>query len=96
MVRIRRAADVPLKVRIETRKLQDNGVEMEQNTFSPDHAPSVLGRRGVIGRTGLMSIFHKWLTNLQHRPESRPKYNENLRAEDGFVRASGRGFLRIY
>jgi hypothetical protein len=43
-----------------------------------------------------MSLLQKLLENWQHRPEMRPKYNENLRAEDGFVRLSGRGFLRIY
>jgi hypothetical protein len=43
-----------------------------------------------------MSLLQKLIASLQHRTESAPKYNENLRAEDGFVRPSQRGFLRIY
>jgi hypothetical protein len=43
-----------------------------------------------------MSLLQKLVASLQHRQESAPKYDENLRAEDGFVRPSGRAFLRIY
>ena len=43
-----------------------------------------------------MSLFQKLLATLQHRTENTAKYDENLRAEDGFVRPSQRGFLRIY
>jgi hypothetical protein len=42
-----------------------------------------------------MSLLQKLIASLQHRPENQPKYDENLRAEDGFVRSS-KGFLRIY
>ncbi|HEY4010449.1 MAG TPA: hypothetical protein VGM11_09890 [Acidobacteriaceae bacterium] len=43
-----------------------------------------------------MSILQKLIATLQHRTESAPKFDQNLRAEDGFVRPSQRGFLRIY
>lgn len=43
-----------------------------------------------------MAILQRLIASLQHRAESTPKYDENLRAEDGFVRPSGRGILRIY
>jgi hypothetical protein len=43
-----------------------------------------------------MSLFHKLIASLQQRAENAPKYDENLRAEDGFVRPSGRGVIRIY
>ena len=42
-----------------------------------------------------MSLLQKLIASLQHRTENRPKYDENLRAEDGFVRPT-KGFLRIY
>ena len=43
-----------------------------------------------------MSLLQKLLASLHHRTETTAKYDENLRAEDGFVRPSQRGFLRIY
>ena len=43
-----------------------------------------------------MSLLQKLIASLQHRTESSPKYYENLRAEDGFVRPSHKTFLRIY
>jgi hypothetical protein len=43
-----------------------------------------------------MSLLQKLIWNLQHRTEHGPKYDENLRAEDGFVRPSQKGFMRIY
>jgi hypothetical protein len=46
-----------------------------------------------------MSFFLKLLTSLNHREQEPAKVDENLRAEDGFVRVSkigSRGFLRIY
>lgn len=42
-----------------------------------------------------MSLLQKLISSLHHRTENPPKYNENLRAEDGFVR-SQKGFLRLY
>lgn len=43
-----------------------------------------------------MSLLQKLIASLQHRTETAPKYDQNLRAEDGFVRPSQKGFLRIY
>ena len=43
-----------------------------------------------------MSLIQKLLASLQHRNENTPKYDENLRAEDGFVRPGQKGILRIY
>jgi hypothetical protein len=43
-----------------------------------------------------MSLLQKLLASLQHRTENSVKQYENLRAEDGFVRPSQKGFLRIY
>lgn len=43
-----------------------------------------------------MSLLLKLIASLQHRTENPARYNENLRAEDGFVRPSEKGFLRIY
>lgn len=43
-----------------------------------------------------MSLLQKLISSLQHRTENSPKYNENLRAEDGFVRPSQKQFLRMY
>ena len=43
-----------------------------------------------------MSLLQKLLASLQHRTETTAKYDENLRAEDGFVRPTQKGFLRIY
>jgi hypothetical protein len=42
-----------------------------------------------------MSFLHKLLASLHRRAEVAAQYDENLRAEDGFVPGS-RGFLRIY
>ena len=43
-----------------------------------------------------MSLLQKLLASLQHRSENSPKYDQNLRAEDGFVRPSQKNFLRVY
>lgn len=46
-----------------------------------------------------MSLLHRLFSALHHRTESDAKYDENLRAEDGFVPASqirSRGLWRIY
>jgi hypothetical protein len=43
-----------------------------------------------------MSLLQRLLATLQHRTENAPKYDENLRAEDGFVRPGQKGILRIY
>jgi hypothetical protein len=43
-----------------------------------------------------MSLLQKLLASLQHRTENTAKYDENLRAEDGFVRPGQKGILRIY
>jgi hypothetical protein len=43
-----------------------------------------------------MSLLQKLIASLQYRPEHGPKYDQNLRAEDGFVRPGQKGFLRIY
>jgi hypothetical protein len=46
-----------------------------------------------------MSFFHRLFARLNHREEAVAKYDENLRAEDGFVPASrggSRGLLRIF
>ena len=43
-----------------------------------------------------MSLLHRLIVSLQHRAELTPKYDQNLRAEDGFVRPGQRGFIRIY
>ena len=43
-----------------------------------------------------MSLLQKLLASLQHRTENTAKYDENLRAEDGFVRPGLKGILRIY
>src|ERR1700760_752861 len=43
-----------------------------------------------------MSVLQKLLASLQHRTEKTAKYDENLRAEDGFVRPGQKGILRIY
>ena len=43
-----------------------------------------------------MSLLQKLLASLQHRTENAAKYDENLRAEDGFVRSGQKGILRIY
>ncbi|HTV08249.1 MAG TPA: hypothetical protein VMD97_04305 [Candidatus Aquilonibacter sp.] len=43
-----------------------------------------------------MSLLQKLFASLQHRAEHAPKYDENLRAEDGFVKPSQKRFLRIY
>ena len=43
-----------------------------------------------------MSLLQKLLASLQHRTENTAKYDQNLRAEDGYVRPSHKGFLRIY
>ena len=43
-----------------------------------------------------MSLIQKLLASLQHRTENTAKYDENLRAEDGFVRPGQKGFLRLY
>jgi hypothetical protein len=43
-----------------------------------------------------MSLLQKLFASLQHRAEHASKYDENLRAEDGFVRPSMKAFLRIY
>lgn len=71
------------------------GVEKEQNTFSPAHARSTVQAQALSFRRTEMSLLHKLIASLQHRTENPPKYDENLRAEDGFVRPS-KGFLRIY
>ena len=38
-----------------------------------------------------MSLLQKLLASLQHRNEDTAKYDENLRAEDGFVRPRSEG-----
>jgi len=46
-----------------------------------------------------MTFLHRLFARLHHNEEAVAKYDENLRAEDGFVPASrigSRGFLRIY
>ena len=46
-----------------------------------------------------MSFLHKLFASFHHRAEAAAMYDENLRAEDGFVPTSqikSRGFLRIY
>ena len=43
-----------------------------------------------------MSLLQKLLASLQHRHEITAKYDQNLRAEDGFVRPSQKHILRIY
>src|ERR1700744_4906324 len=43
-----------------------------------------------------MSLLQKLLASLQHRTENTAKYDENLGAEDGFVRAGQKGILRSY
>ena len=43
-----------------------------------------------------MSLLQKLFASLQHRTENTTKPNENLRAEDGFVRPGQKGILRIY
>ena len=43
-----------------------------------------------------MSLLQKLLASLQHRNENTAKYDENLRAEDGFVRPGQKGILRVY
>lgn len=46
-----------------------------------------------------MSFLHKLLASLHRPAEVEATYDENLRAEDGFVPTSqikSRGFLRIY
>ena len=43
-----------------------------------------------------MSLLQKLLASLQHRTENTAKCDENLRAEDGFVRPGQKGILRIY
>lgn len=43
-----------------------------------------------------MSLLQKLFSSLQHRADHAPKYDENLRAEDGFVKPSQKGFVRIY
>jgi len=43
-----------------------------------------------------MSLLQKLLASLQHRTENTAKYDESLRAEDGFVRPGQKGILRIY
>ena len=43
-----------------------------------------------------MSLLQKLLASLQHRTENTAKYDENLRAEDGFVRPAQKSILRIY
>ncbi len=43
-----------------------------------------------------MSLLQKLLASLQHRTENTMKCDENLRAEDGFVRPGQKGILRIY
>jgi hypothetical protein len=43
-----------------------------------------------------MSLLQKLFASLQHRTENTVKHDENLRAEDGFVRPGQKGLLRIY
>lgn len=45
-----------------------------------------------------MAFLHKLLASLHRRTETGATYDENLRAEDGFVPASQSGarFLRMY
>jgi hypothetical protein len=43
-----------------------------------------------------MSLLQKLFASLQHRTESTTRNDENLRAEDGFVRPGQKGILRIY
>ena len=43
-----------------------------------------------------MSLLQKLFASLQHRAEHAPKYDENLRAEDGFVRPSQKSIMRLY
>jgi hypothetical protein len=45
-----------------------------------------------------MAFLHKLFASLHRRAETAAAYDENLRAEDGFVPASqgGSRFLRIY
>jgi hypothetical protein len=43
-----------------------------------------------------MSLLQKLIASLQHRAENTTKYDENLRAEDGFVRSGQKGILRVY
>ena len=43
-----------------------------------------------------MSLIQKLLASLQNRTENTAKHDENLRAEDGFVRPGQKGILRIY
>lgn len=46
-----------------------------------------------------MTFLQKLLASLHHRAEGAATYEQNLRAEDGFVspsRIGSRGFLRIF